>query len=178
VVERDSGYFCKLCSAHHLRSPLGGHLVWINVPCTNVDMKDAVRKHRGCDTHKIVLMHLVIAQQKSIDEHIVDANDKLLSVFSARVRDLYFLFKHHLHLNLASDLLELTSSHGAFEQARLVLKGNTQLYDSYTFFIELQLCIANVVRADVLNELKERVIVFLAPSVLRFTYAVFWSFRR
>jgi len=166
VIEHASGYFCKFCKEHNIKSPFGGHLTWISSPCVNQSMAEAVRKHKTSDTHKLVLMHLSISkQQKSIDDYIIEANDKLLISFNARIRDVFWLFKHHLPLRLAKDMLDLATSHGAFEQARALLQGPRQKYSSNDFFSELQLCIANVIRLDVLNELKDRVIELLFLGV-------------
>src|SRR4051794_11394711 len=93
------------------------------VPCVNVEMAAAVRKHKLSDQHRAVVAALAAARVKSIDTHIIDANETLLSLFTARIRDVYWLFKHHLGLNLASDLLDLTDSHGGFDAARSMLQG-------------------------------------------------------
>jgi hypothetical protein len=157
VLEKEDGYYCDHCIQHHGKNPFGGHLVWISKPCLNHDMADAVRKHKNSQIHNNVVDALGVAEKKSICEHIIEANESLLNLFTARIRNVFWLFKHHLGLNLACDLLDLTSSHGGLKDSDSLLQGHSQQYNSHEFFSEIQLCIANVIRSDLLKELKDKV---------------------
>lgn len=116
--------------------------------CVNKDMKDAVRKHRNCVTHKGCVSG---SASKNMVQHSIDAQQKNLVATQKRLRIIYFLCKDMLALAKFNNLMELCELNGAFKGLPTILGNGGVTYTSHDFVNDAVEVLANCVRAKTLG---------------------------